>query len=110
MGSALYILVLPALVVVGLSLLPPGRAALVGLWLSVAAVVGALVWIGEGDGGVLGYGAGFHYLFATPFALALMLATIVQLSRHLRRELPMLPLFAILIVVAGLVFFLLKRL
>lgn len=110
MVSGLYLLGLPALVVVVLSLLPPGRVAVAGLWLGVALAIGSLVLFGGGEGDALGYGAGFYYLVLTPFALALMLATIVQLSRHLRREAPMLPLFAILIVVAGLTFYLLRKL
>ena len=102
MSFDLIFLGIPALVLVLLSILPPGRVALVGLGLGLAATFGTLGWDADGTG--------FGILLTTGLALAVMVATLVQLSRHLRRGSPMLPLFAILVLVAGLLFFVLRRL
>ena len=102
MHMGLVFLGIPALVLVVLSILPPGRVALVGLGLGLAATFGTLGWDADGTG--------FGILLTTGLALAVMVATLVQLSRHLRRGAPMLPLFAILVLVAGLLFFVLRRL
>lgn len=94
---------IPALILVGLSLLPPGRVALAGLMLGVAAAYGSLFLPGDDS---LGYGR----ILSAVIAVSVTVAVVVQMSRHLRRELPMLALFAILVLVAGLAIYLLRSL
>jgi hypothetical protein len=94
---------IPALVIVGLSLLSPGRVALAGLMLGVAAAYGSLFWPGDDS---LGYGR----ILSAFLAMSVTVATVVQMSRHLRRELPMFALFVMLVLVAGLAIFLLRSL